>query len=150
MDHNMINRSQNTKTMHVILWIAQVALAAFMITGALLKFMPIEQIAAMMPWTGQLPPLMVRLLGFVDLLGALGLILPALLHIKPQVTPWTATGVIVLMLCAIIFHVSRGEAAVIGVNIVTAFIALFIAWGRFKIAPISSRQRSSARLTGNE
>jgi uncharacterized membrane protein len=122
----------SSKTMHVTLWVAQVILAAFFIMGAVLKFQSIEKTAAMMPWVGQVPALVVRLLGMIDLLGAAGLILPSLLRIKPQLTPWTAVYIIALMLCAIIFHVSRGEASVIGVNIFCVVVAAFIAWGRFR------------------
>ncbi|MGN8034450.1 DoxX family protein [Chitinophaga sp. 22321] len=58
---------------------------------------------------------------------------------KPQLTPVAAVGALALMICAIIFHVSRGEAAVIGANIVAAAMAGFIIWGRFKKAPIPSK-----------
>lgn len=122
------------KKLNIFLWIAQILLAAFMITGTVLKFMPVEKIAPMMPWTGQVPLLLVRLLGIVDFAGALGLILPVLLRIKPQLTTITAICIIALMICAIIFHVSRGEASVIGGNILAIFIAGFIAWGRAKHA----------------
>lgn len=132
----MANLQKSSKIIHITLWVAQVTLAALFITGAIMKFQPIETISAMMPWTGQVPAWIVRLLGLIDLLAAVGLILPSLLRIKPQVTTWTALGIIALMFSAIIFHVSRGEASVIGVNIISAIIALFIAWGRLKKAPI--------------
>lgn len=45
--------TQPSKTMHVTLWGAQILVALFLITGAVLKFQPIEKIAAMMPWTGK-------------------------------------------------------------------------------------------------
>jgi uncharacterized membrane protein len=128
----MTSQQKSSTTLHISLWIAQGILAAFFLTGVILKFQSIEKTAAMMPWVGQVPPLLVRSLGVIDLLGAIGLILPSLLRIKPQVTSWTALCIIALMICAIIFHVSRGEAAVIGVNICCIMIASFIAWGRFK------------------
>ncbi|WP_254561094.1 DoxX family protein [Dyadobacter diqingensis] len=135
----MANLQKSSKIIHITLWVAQVTLAALFITGAVMKFQPIETISAMMPWTGQVPAWIVRLLGLIDLLAAVGLILPSLLRIKPQLTTWTALGIIALMFSAIIFHVSRGEASVIGVNIISAIIALFIAWGRLKKAPITAQ-----------
>jgi hypothetical protein len=99
--------------------------------GAVMKFQSVEKTAAMMPWVGQVPLLVVRLLGVIDLLAAAGLVLPLLLRIKPRLTAWTAVCIIALMICAIIFHVSRGEAAVIGFNIFCVVVAAFIAWGRF-------------------
>ena len=129
----MTNQQKSSKAMNIILWIAQVFVAAGFIWVAAIKlFQPIEKIAAMWPWTGEVPPLMVRLLGVVDLLGGLGLILPSLLRIKPRLTAFTAIAIIVLMVCAGIFHIARGEGAVIGVNIFFAVIAAFIAWGRMK------------------
>ncbi len=103
-----------------------------MLTGAALKFMPIEKLAAMMPWTGQVSPAIVRLLGLIDLLGGAGLILPALLHLQPRLTIWTSLAILALMVCAIVFHISRGEAPVTGLNILVALLAVFIAWGRAK------------------
>lgn len=126
----MTQRQKPSKAIHIVLWIAQVVLAAFFIAGATMKFQPIEMIAAMMPWTGQVPAWVVRLLGVLDLFGAIGLILPSLLRIKPHLTPWAAIGIMALMACAIIFHVSRGEASVIGVNIVIVLMAAFVVWGR--------------------
>lgn len=135
----MANQQTTTKIIHVTLWVAQVLLAAFFINGAVMKFQPIDQIAPTVPWIGQVPELMVRALGVIDVLGAVGLILPALLRIKPQLTPWAAVASIALMLSALIFHVSRGEASVIWFNVAFSLVALFVAWGRFKKAPIKER-----------
>jgi len=129
----MTNQPRPSKAINVILWIAQIFLSACFIWAATMKlFQPIDKLSAMWPWTAQIPIAMVKLTGIIDLLAALGLILPGLLRIKPKLTPFTAIGVIVLMVCASIFHILRGEACVIAVNIVFAVIAAFIAWGRFK------------------
>lgn len=133
----MTKQRKSSKTMNIILWIAQVILAAFFMTGAVMKFMPIEKISSMMPWTGQVTPSVVRLLGVIDLLGAIGLILPSLLKIKPQLTSWAAFGIILMMIFAIIFHVSRGEESVIGFNVLCIVLAGFVAWGRFEKGRVS-------------
>ena len=127
----MTEQQKTSNQLNIILWIAQIVLAIFFIMGAVMKFMPIEKISAMMPWTGQVPAFVVRLLGFIDLLGAAGLILPSLLRIKPKLTAWAAVGIILMMVCATIFHVARGEASVTGINVFSMLIAGFIAWGRF-------------------
>jgi uncharacterized membrane protein len=127
---------QPSKALNTILWVAQVLLALSLLSGAVMKFMPVEKMAPIMPWMGQVSQTTVRLLGLIDLLGAIGIIVPALLRIKPQLTPIAALCIIALMLCASAFHISRGEASVIGFNIFCAIIAAFIAWGRFKGAPI--------------
>lgn len=127
----MTNQQKASKVLHITLWIAQVLLAAVLIWAAGMKlFKPIEELAIMWPWTGQVAPALVKLTGIIDILGALGLILPSLLRIKPNLTPIAAIGVIALMVCASIFHIVRGEASLIGVNIFFAIVAAFIAWGR--------------------
>ncbi|GAB4037445.1 DoxX family protein [Spirosoma jeollabukense] len=139
-DHSMSSQRKSSKAIHLILWVAQVVLAATFIWAAAMKlFQPVEKLAALWPWTGQIPGIVVKLTGLIDLVGAIGLILPSLLRIKPQLTPIAAIGVIALMLCASIFHIARGEAAQIGANIVFAGMAAFIAWGRFTKAPIIER-----------
>lgn len=95
-----------------------------------MKFMPIKKIAAKMAWMGQVPSILVRLVGIVDLIAAAGLILPMLLNVMPQLTFWAAIGSIVLMICAVVFHISRGEKSDIGFNLFVIAIAIFIAWGR--------------------
>ena len=135
----MDNQLKPSIALHVSLWVVQVLLAFLLMLGAIMKFMPVEKVAPIMPWMGQVPEWVLRLLGMVDLLGAVGLILPALLRIKPLLTPIAALGIIVLMICASIFHVSRGEASKIGFNIFMIAMAAFIAWGRFRKAPIAAQ-----------
>ena len=130
--YTMKEQKKRSAALNSMLWIMQVLLAVFLLAGTVLKFMPIEKVSAMMPWTGQVPAAMVRLLGVIDLLGAAGLVLPSLLRIRPGLTVWAAYGCVALMLCAIAFHVSRREAAVTGVNIAAACMAAFVAWGRRK------------------
>jgi len=132
----MTSTQKKSRVIHITLWMAQILLAATMLMGAVFKFMPISQVSAMMPWMGETPPWGVRALGMIDLIGAVGLILPALLRINPILTPWAAVGVVALMLCASVFHISRGEASDIGINIFAALLAVYVAWGRFKKHPI--------------
>jgi uncharacterized membrane protein YphA (DoxX/SURF4 family) len=118
--------------MNFSLWIAQAFLAASLIWAGVIKlFQPIEKLSAMFPWTGQVSVTLVKCTGLIDLLIAVGLIVPPLLRIQPLLTPVAAIGLFALMICAIIFHLSRGEASVIWVNIIFALLAAFVAWGRF-------------------
>ncbi|MNK18570.1 hypothetical protein D3C87_367780 [compost metagenome] len=121
------------KTLNVLLWTAQILVSGTLLWAAFVKLVqPIEALEKMWPWTGEIPPAFVRLTGAIDLLGALGLLLPMLLRFKPILTPVAALGIVLLMVCAIIFHISRGEASQIGFNVVFALLAAFIAFGRFK------------------
>ena len=122
-----------SKALNITLWVAQIIVAVLLLWAASVKLLkPINDIPAMWPWAGQVSSTLVRFTGVVDLLGALGLILPPVFRLKPILTPLAAVGVVVLMICASIFHISRGEGSQIGINIVVLMIAAFIAWGRFK------------------
>ncbi|GAB4002033.1 DoxX family protein [Spirosoma daeguense] len=141
----MENQQTSSKAVHIALWVAQVVLAVSLIWAAWMKLVqPVDQLANMWPWAGQVPVALVKFAGIVDLLGALGLVLPAPLRIQPKLTPITAICVIILMVCASVFHILRGEALVIGVNIVFALMAAFIAWGRFRKASIDKAWSSCA------
>ena len=128
------------KTTHILLWIAQILLSASLIWAAFVKlFQSIEQLEAMWPWTGEVSPGLVKLTGIIDLLGALGVVLPSAFRFKTILTPIAAAGIILLMISASIFHICRGEASQIGFNIVFGGIAAFVAYGRLKLAPIHSK-----------
>ena len=121
---------KNTGIRNIILWIAQVLLCLSFIWSAWMKlFVPADQLAAMWPWTGDNPGL-TKLTGVVDLLIGLGLVLPMLLRILPVLTLFAAYATIALMLIASAFHIVRGEASNIGVNVVFLVVAVVIAWGR--------------------
>ena len=128
------------KTTNVLLWIAQILLSSTLIWAAFLKlFQPIAELEAMWSWTGEVSPLFVRFTGIIDLIGGLGVILPALFRFKPVLTPIAALGIVFLMISASIFHICRGEATQIGFNVVFGIIAGFVAYGRFRIAPIQQK-----------
>ncbi len=133
----MTSTQSPSKALHISLWVLQALLAATLIWAAVLKLGKTPpELAAMWPWAGEVSPSLVKLTGVADLLGGIGLIFPALLRIKPVLTPVAALGIVVLMVCAGVFHIMRGEASQIGFNMVVAGIAAFIAWGRFtKVAP---------------
>jgi hypothetical protein len=101
---------------------------------------PIPALAGMMVWPGDVPPVLVRFVGIVEILGAAGLILPSLFRILPGLTPLAAAGLSLVQILAMIFHLVRGEAAMAWpLNIVLLALALFILWGRWKRAPIAPR-----------
>ena len=138
--HNLTTPQNSSKALHITLWIAQVLLAGmFLMSGFMKVSQPIDQLSQMLPWASQVPSGLVRFIGISELLGGLGLILPALLRIKPQLTALAAVGLATVMLFALLFHISRGEFSAIGMNLVIALIALFIAWGRTKKAPIQPK-----------
>jgi uncharacterized membrane protein YphA (DoxX/SURF4 family) len=123
----------SSKGLHITLWIGQILLAGMFIMSGFMKVaQPIEQLAQMLPWASQVPEALVRFIGISELLGGIGLLLPFLLRIKPHLTALAALGLVAVMLFASIFHATRGEFSAIGMNMIVALIAGFVAWGRFK------------------
>lgn len=132
--------STPSRGLHVGLWVAQVLLAAaFLMAGGTKVSAPIEQLQAQMPWVSGAMGGAVRFIGLVELLGGVGLILPAATRILPKLTPLAAYGLLTVMVLGSITHLSRGEYPMILANLVLGGLAAFIAWGRSKKAPIASR-----------
>jgi uncharacterized membrane protein YphA (DoxX/SURF4 family) len=138
-------QQQPSKAVNILLWTAQILLGLlFTLAGAMKATQPLDQLAQMMAWVPSFPPALVRFVGISDFLGGIGLILPAALRIRPQLTSWAAIGLSVIMVLAAILHASQGEYAVIGVNAVFLLILLFIAWGRMNMAPIQPKTAAAA------
>jgi len=123
--------------MNTALWIAQILLALLFATAGLLKLrQPREKLVASMGWVEDFSGGFVKFVGGVELLGALGLILPAVTDIAPILVPIAATGLAVAQVGAAIVHVRRKEPRFIIGNLVLIAIAVFIAWGRFGDYPL--------------
>ncbi|WP_328306218.1 DoxX family protein [Actinomycetospora sp. NBC_00405] len=120
--------------MDIALWIAAGLLAAVALAGGITKtFLPPEKLAAHEGgrWTADARVGFVKTLGILELLAAIGLILPALLDIAPVMVPVTATCWVVLMVGAMITHGHYGQVRLAMVNAAYLALAAFIAFGRF-------------------
>jgi uncharacterized membrane protein YphA (DoxX/SURF4 family) len=96
--------------MNTVLWVLQVVLAAlFAIAGVMKATQPKAKLAQRLPWAEDFAPATVRFIGVMELLGAAGLILPAVTGIAPILTPLAAAGLAVMMLLAALTHVRRKE-----------------------------------------
>ena len=123
--------------MNIVLWVIQILLAlAFALAGFIKTTQPIEKLSTRMGWVKDIPPRIVRLIGVLEILGAIGLILPAVTGIWPWLTPVAAGGLVLTMVGAMITHGRRGEFSSIGVNIVLLALAAFVLFGRFIIVPL--------------
>jgi uncharacterized membrane protein YphA (DoxX/SURF4 family) len=132
--------AQPSKGLHIGLWVVQVLLAlAFALAGSGKVSQPLDALAAKMPWVTSVGEPMVRFIGASELLGALGLILPAATRIKPKLTALAGAGLVTIMVLASLFHMSRGEFVAVPSTAVLGGLAAFVAWGRFKKAPIAPR-----------
>ncbi|MEU8267831.1 DoxX family protein [Sphaerisporangium sp. NPDC049002] len=118
--------------MNVFLWILQVLLAlAFGMAGVLKTTQPKEKLAANMGWVEDFSAGTVKFIGGVEFLAALGLILPAVTGIATVLTPLAATGLVLVMIGAIVVHVRRGEIQGVVINVVLLVLSGLVAWGRF-------------------
>jgi uncharacterized membrane protein YphA (DoxX/SURF4 family) len=124
--------------MDTAVWIVQVLVAlAFAMAGIGKLTQPREKLAARMAWVEDFSANQVRLIGLVELLGAIGVILPSLTGILPWLTPFAGAGLALVMVGAAVTHLRRGEYGVIAVNLVLLALAVFVAYGRFVAAPIT-------------
>ncbi|MCU1643001.1 MAG: DoxX family protein [Nocardia sp.] len=118
--------------MNVALWIvASVLGVAFVLAGAMKSTQPKEKLAEKMPWVQDVSTGTLRLIGITELLGGLGLVLPAWTGIAPVLTPIAASGIALIMVLAAGVHVRRKEFNALPVNAVLLALAVFVAWGRF-------------------
>ncbi len=119
--------------MNVTLWIIAGVLAAGFLAAGLMKIAspPEKLVTSGMAWAGDFPPGVVKAIGAAEVLGAVGLILPAAINIAPVLVAWAATGLAVTMLGAAVVHARRKETQMIPASLVLLILAAVVAWGRF-------------------
>jgi uncharacterized membrane protein YphA (DoxX/SURF4 family) len=124
--------------MNILLWVLQVLLAlAFAAHGWMLLFPPaaiVDQMNATMPRWFQL------FLGVAEVLAAVGLTLPGISRIQPWLVSCAAVGIMIVMICATIFHVSRGEVSSAAATAVLLVMATCVAYMRWRVVPIQPRR----------
>jgi uncharacterized membrane protein YphA (DoxX/SURF4 family) len=118
--------------MNIALWIVAGLLAAmFLLAGGMKALRPKEQLTDMMQWAKTWSPSQLKALGVVEILGALGLILPRALNIAPVLTPLAATGLAVTMIGAVITHYRMKDFKGIGMPGILLILSIVVAAGRF-------------------
>jgi uncharacterized membrane protein YphA (DoxX/SURF4 family) len=118
---------------NLALWIVAVVTAlAFAAAGAAKLTQPKDKLQQQMGWVEDFAPNTVRFIGAMEVLGALGLILPAVTGIATVLVPVAATGLAIVMILASTVHLRRGEPKVLPANIVLFLLAGFVAVGRFR------------------
>lgn len=120
--------------MNIAVWVVSGLLAALYLMAGFTKLAKSQQELGAEPrmaWTQDFSPNALKGIGAVEVLGALGLVLPWLTGIAPVLTPIAAVGLVLVQVGAAIVHLRRGEKATIPVNVVLALLAAFVAWARF-------------------
>lgn len=117
--------------MNIVLWVVQVLLAiGFLMAGGMKLMTPHDALAAQMAWVNHFPAFAPKLIGLLEVLGGLGLILPALLRIKPELTPLAGVCLALLMAGAFVTHLVLGEYGMSLPSLVMGLLSAFVAWGR--------------------
>jgi uncharacterized membrane protein YphA (DoxX/SURF4 family) len=124
--------------MNIALWIVAIVLAAGFAASGLMKFVvPKDKLVGSgQGWAQDVSPAAIRAIGGVEILGAVGLIVPAVTHIAPVLVPLAAVGLALVMVGAATVHARRKESMNIVVNVVLFAMAVFVAWGRFGSYPL--------------
>jgi uncharacterized membrane protein YphA (DoxX/SURF4 family) len=131
------------RRMTYALWIVQGLLAVlFLFAGGVKLVLPVEEMTKQMPVP--LPGLFLRFLGVAEVLGALGLILPGLLRVRPGLTPLAAAGLVIIMIGATVITLVGGDVATALISLVVGVLAAFVAYGRWRLAPHRGPSRASA------
>jgi len=118
--------------MNAALWIVQIVLAfMFLMAGGMKLMKSKEELGEQMGWVEDFSGNTIKAIGGLEVLGAIGLILPAVTGIAPVLVPLAATGLAVTMVGATIVHFRRGEMPNVAVTAMLLVLSVFVAWGRF-------------------
>jgi hypothetical protein len=129
--------SEGEEAMTLALWIVQILLAlGFTLSGFVKVSQPVAKLRARGNWPKHVAPLVIRLIGSLEIFGALGLIVPKATGYLPWLTPVAAVGLVLTMIGAILTHVRLHEAKAVGVPVFLLLLALFIAVGYFVFVPV--------------
>lgn len=119
--------------MSIALWIIQGVLAAVFLCGGLMKVVQQRKRLATsgMDWVEDVPEPAVKAVGALEVLGAIGVILPAVTGIAPVLVPLAAIGLGLVMVGATALHIRRSEPQMVVVTGALLAMAAIVAWARF-------------------
>jgi uncharacterized membrane protein YphA (DoxX/SURF4 family) len=139
--------SSPSRSMTNALWIVQGLLALlFLFAGGMKLVLPIEEMTKDTP----LPGLFIRFIGVAEVLGAIGLILPGPVGIRPGLTPLAAVGLVIIMIGATVLTLASGGIGQALIPLVVGLLAAFVAYGRWRLAPQRGSSQPSALRPASE
>lgn len=122
--------------MRDLIWVFSIVLALiFLITGVS-RALRYQQTKKFFAWVNDVPRPLVQVIGFVEILGALGLILPVATGIYPWLTLVAAGALALLLILAILFHAQRHEGSEIGAPVLLLLMIAFVAYGRWALGQV--------------
>lgn len=129
----------------VLLWIVQGLLATlFLFAGGMKLVLPLEALAQQT----HMPGLFMKFIGGAELLGAIGLILPELLGIRPGLTSLASGGLVIIMIGATVLTLAGGSNAPALIPLVVGLLSAFVAYGRWRLTAHRGSARASALQAG--
>jgi hypothetical protein len=123
--------------MNILLWILQLLLALAFAAHGVLLLAPPPDIAAVM--NAELPRAFWVFLGIAEVAAGAGLTLPGITRVLPSLVTWAALGVMVVMVCATVWHLARAEYSSALITLVLLVMATFTAYARWRLLPIRPR-----------
>jgi len=125
----LTNSNRGSFVVVVAYWVVAGLLAVFYLySGGIKVVQSREQLRPMMTWVDDMPMPIVRAIGVLEVLGALGLVVPPLVGNAPALAISAAIGLLVLQAAATGFHLSRGEKDKIGLNIGLIVVTAVTVW----------------------
>jgi hypothetical protein len=116
-----------------LLWVIQAILALlFLFAGGAKLAASSAALTAQTP----LPAAFLRFVSVLEILGGLGLVLPGMLHIQVKLTPLAAAGLVIIMIGAVVVTIQTMGVAMAILPFVTGVLALFVAYARWRVAPL--------------
>ena len=116
--------------MNIVLWIIQILLALLFLFAGVTKLVPIIEMPPPPPGMWMPPMWFLKFIGLCELLGALGLVLPALLRRQQYLTVWAAIGLMIIMIGAVVVSVMTMGAAAGVTPLIVGLLCVFVAYGR--------------------
>jgi uncharacterized membrane protein len=125
--------------MNIALWVLQALLGLYFLSVGITHFTVAPGLPTPMAWMYDLSTPLHIISGTAEILGVLGLILPGLTRIQTRLTPLVAFGLLLVMLLAAGWHVTRGEVVNIFMTLFLAGLLGFVGYGRWKLSPLKGR-----------
>lgn len=122
--------------MHRTTWVLQILLAIYFVATGVIHLVVPEGLPDPLSWMYDLSTTLHWFAGLAEIAGGLGLVLPAATRIAPRLTPLAASGLVLIMLPAAVWHATRGELQSIVGNVVVALLLALVAYARFRLHPI--------------
>jgi len=125
--------------MNIFLWILQILFGLYFLFIGVMHFVLPPGLPPVMSWMYDLAPTLHWISGAAEILGGLGLILPAVTRFQTRLVVWAALGLAVVMVLATIYHILRGEILNTVMTLINIAVMAFIAYGRARLAPLKDR-----------